>query len=581
MSSQLCQIVKSSQPLNIKKFFRTVKKLFSLLIGLIFLFTLSGSGKLYPYNIKNGGVYYVAPWGNDSNPGTINFPWKTIQHAADMVKAGDTVYIRGGTYNEQVYISREGNENGYILFSAYMEEKPVIDGKNVEGTGVVINSKYFKFIGIEVCNWSDTGIWIINSSNIEIRDCKVWNVFYGIGAADGTHDFVFENLEVYNFTLYGIDASPSGGKDCYNGLFINCTAHSASDISQNADGFALGHGNQQNFSFIGCESYDVFDGFDISAKNTTLSRCSAHHCWNSGYKLWEDNIMLVNCLGYRNGITNAELDWDGKEGRIFLQNCDFVDAKIYNIWVENSSDSLCMYNCIVAEGDNIGLAFEEMSVENYHGDYNIFHNDNADRAISVAYTEEFSLNDIEKGGWNIYSKQDVNSLVCFDIDSLFISLENWDFHLKEGSIAIDAGTPYNAPPIDYDGIPRPQGDNYDIGAYEYIEEKGDVELYIGAGINSELREEKDYGFGYVIGVYNGKNEAINASYYVIFNVMGREHNQSDEFDIPPHMIMGEAFFIITFSKIKVYLEAGGKEKTRKGFVVMGLVIFSTKESTST
>ncbi|MEM1513481.1 MAG: right-handed parallel beta-helix repeat-containing protein [Candidatus Thermoplasmatota archaeon] len=551
-----------------------MRKLFSLIIAFVFLFPLPNSGKSYPSN----NTYYVAPWGNDNNPGTFNLPWKTIQHAANVAKAGDTVYIRGGIYNEQVYISKEGNEIDYIIFSAYMEEKPIIDGKNAESTGVIINSKYFKFIGMEICNYN-TGIWIVNSSNIEISKCKVYNVFYGIGIADGTHDFILENVEVYNFILYGIDASPSGGKDCYNGLFINCTAHSAIDRSQNVDGFAIGHGNQQNFSFIGCKSYDVFDGFDISAKNTTLSRCSAHHCWNSGYKLWEDNITLVNCLGYGNNIANVELDWDGKEGSILLQNCDFVDAKIYNIWVESSSDSLYMYNCILAGGDNIGLAFEEMSIANYHGDYNIFHNDNLERVISVAYTDEFSSSDIENGKWSSYSNQDVNSLVSFDINSLFVSLNRWDFHLKEGSIAIDAGTPHNAPPIDYDGTPRPQGSGYDIGAYEYVNEGSNVELYISAGINSAVYEENDYGFGYVVGVYNGRNETIIASYYVNFSVIGKESNHTGAFDIPPHTIigLGEAFFI-TFSKIKIHLEAGGKEKTREGFVIFGFVLFLTNGS---
>jgi hypothetical protein len=39
-------------------------------------------------------AYYVAPSGNDSNPGTMDRPWQTIQKAADTLIAGDTVYIR-------------------------------------------------------------------------------------------------------------------------------------------------------------------------------------------------------------------------------------------------------------------------------------------------------------------------------------------------------------------------------------------------------------------------------------------------------------------------------------------------------
>jgi len=42
-----------------------------------------------------------------------------------------------------------------------------------------------------------------------------------------------------------------------------------------------------------------------------------------------------------------------------------------------------------------------------------------------------------------------------------------DFYLMENSPCIDAGTSFNSPLIDINGILRPQGNGYDIGAYEY------------------------------------------------------------------------------------------------------------------
>jgi len=47
-----------------------------------------------------GGVYYVAPDGRDDNPGTLARPWRTIQHVADTLAAGDTVYIWARTYHD-------------------------------------------------------------------------------------------------------------------------------------------------------------------------------------------------------------------------------------------------------------------------------------------------------------------------------------------------------------------------------------------------------------------------------------------------------------------------------------------------
>ena len=54
---------------------------------------------------QSGATYYVSTKGNDSNPGTISSPWLTIQHAANTVSAGATVYVFGGVYNESVNFS--------------------------------------------------------------------------------------------------------------------------------------------------------------------------------------------------------------------------------------------------------------------------------------------------------------------------------------------------------------------------------------------------------------------------------------------------------------------------------------------
>ncbi len=48
--------------------------------------------------VAHSKTYYVAPSGNDTNSGVISSPFLTIQRAHTAVAAGDTVYVRGGTY---------------------------------------------------------------------------------------------------------------------------------------------------------------------------------------------------------------------------------------------------------------------------------------------------------------------------------------------------------------------------------------------------------------------------------------------------------------------------------------------------
>jgi hypothetical protein len=52
-------------------------------------------------------------------------------------------------------------------------------------------------------------------------------------------------------------------------------------------------------------------------------------------------------------------------------------------------------------------------------------------------------------------------------DPLFKNAEQLDFHLNEGSPAIDAGTPEKAIAADIEGTRRPQGKGCDLGAYKF------------------------------------------------------------------------------------------------------------------
>ncbi|MDE3066872.1 MAG: right-handed parallel beta-helix repeat-containing protein [Verrucomicrobiota bacterium] len=78
-------------------------------------------------------IYYVATNGNDGAAGiSINTPWNTIGKAANTMVAGDTVFIRGGTYRETVTPVRSGSSSSPITYQAYPGEAPVISGADVE-----------------------------------------------------------------------------------------------------------------------------------------------------------------------------------------------------------------------------------------------------------------------------------------------------------------------------------------------------------------------------------------------------------------------------------------------------------------
>ncbi len=80
--------------------------------------------------LGSGRTYYVAPSGNDtSGDGSQGNPWKTIQKGVNSLAAGDTLYLRGGTYHETVAVAKSGNASvGYVTISGYPGETVIVDG---------------------------------------------------------------------------------------------------------------------------------------------------------------------------------------------------------------------------------------------------------------------------------------------------------------------------------------------------------------------------------------------------------------------------------------------------------------------
>jgi hypothetical protein len=90
-------------------------------------------------SVVTGGDIYVAPDGDDTNPGTLEQPLKTLAQARDLVRtkisamtADVTVYVRGGTYQQTSTLTFGNADSGsggfYVKYMAYPGERPLITG---------------------------------------------------------------------------------------------------------------------------------------------------------------------------------------------------------------------------------------------------------------------------------------------------------------------------------------------------------------------------------------------------------------------------------------------------------------------
>ena len=121
--------------------------------------------------------YYVATYGDSANVGSFNYPFSSIQQAANVMNAGDICYIRQGVYHENIKLdSKDGSSGSPLVFSAYNDERVVLDGT------VPINSTWSIFNGNIWVAEIDYDIWQLFVDYQEMVMARWPNAFFEDGS---------------------------------------------------------------------------------------------------------------------------------------------------------------------------------------------------------------------------------------------------------------------------------------------------------------------------------------------------------------------------------------------------------------
>ena len=132
-------------------------------------------------------TYYVATTGSDGGAGTIGDPFETIQHGVDQLGAGDTLYVRGGTYGAGFEIETSGSSGNEITIAAYAGETPVVDGGwdgvtfpftdetwgQRYNSPVKVRGDYIIVDGLTSINSTGRGMDMFYCDHSEFRNCTV------------------------------------------------------------------------------------------------------------------------------------------------------------------------------------------------------------------------------------------------------------------------------------------------------------------------------------------------------------------------------------------------------------------------
>ncbi len=398
---------------------------------------------LFPVFLQSS-VYYVSNSGSDTNDGSVQNPWRTLQYSADHVAAGDTVFVENGTYSG-FSIETAGQKNNPIVYMAVGDSVIVNEASNRDNIEIFL-AHYVIIDGFIVENAQRAGISVLGYADDECVGVVLrnnictnngrWGIFTGYAA-----NITIENNETsYSQEEHGIYVSNSAD----NPVIRNNTAHHnyGSGIQINADPALDGDGIISNALVENNICYENGKGGGAALNFASIRQ-----------SLIRNNILYDN---YAGGLAF----WDDGYG----SGMGCKDNKIYNNtvvmpaegrWALNmintSTGNTILNNILIHQGDRGGLETDASSMDGLTSDYNI--------QDKISYEDTW----LSRSEWNAQSGQDSNSFSATPGD-LFAG--GSDFHLKEDAPAIDAGITLIDVPYDFEGDARPSGSSTDIGADE-------------------------------------------------------------------------------------------------------------------
>lgn len=339
--------------------------------------------------------FYIAPSGDDANPGTLASPLATIQRAQELANSGDTVYIRGGVYMlQESQIARFNSIWAYVTeldkdginYFAYQNERPVFDYSNVTPLDKRVFAFYIRGNNIHIKGIDITGVQVtITNANTQSECIEIDG-----GSFNGSNNII-ENVNMYDNMAIGIYILR--GK---NNLILNCDAYNNYDpVSQtgggrnggNVDGFGIHvrNGDVGNV-FRGCRAWlNSDDGFDAinSGEPAVFENCWA---FSNGYSSPTGDINNIVSRGDGNGFKAGGYGLGGTSYSNLLSRYDPIPTNTIQF-------------CIAAGNKQSGFyANHHLEGNNWYNNSAYFNKRNYNMSNAVALT--FSDYRTTGPGWN-------------------------------------------------------------------------------------------------------------------------------------------------------------------------------------
>jgi hypothetical protein len=410
-------------------------------------------------------VYYVSPSGNDENPGTASQPWRTIQKAADTLSAGDTVYVRAGTYQEQVRPRNSGAPGALITYSAYPGDIVTIDGAHVslgdwDGLFHIAGKHDIRVSGLRIINAGSSvhnvGVLVDQASSITIAGCYVYHTAAAGIRIEGSTAIVIRDNEVEDACYAGYNESIAvGSTDGFDirGNHVHHSLKAGIDVKNGSANGRIYRNHVHDTADVGI----YVDAYATHTYNIEVLANIVHDVANDGLAVASEqgglleDVVLYNNVAYNNESTG-----------VYVSPCCIASHPVRDVRIVNNT----LYNN-GRSGWGGGIMIDNPQAQGI-----LIRNNIASRNLSfqlrldTAFPPDQATVDhnLIDGFRGIVGEIRGNDYV--EGDPLFVDAPAGNLHLQPLSPAIDRAIALSAPPTDLDGQFRPQGAAYDIGADE-------------------------------------------------------------------------------------------------------------------
>lgn len=478
----------------------------------------------------SGTTYYVAQGGSDTNPGTLAEPFATLQHAANIAVAGDTVLARQGVYNALLTPPNSGNlTQGPITFASYPGELATIDGTGLpipggqNGLITLNNASYVIIEGFELRNYTTAkisqvplGIYIEGAgSGVQIVNNHIHNITTTARTSPKKC-----GSDAFGMTVYGTKAPASISGLVISGNELDHMQTGCSEtlsVDGNVDGFEivsnLVHDNDNiGMDAIGFEKVSPDPAYDQARngeiRGNLVYNITSYGNPDYGKQYAADGIYVdggTQIVIEQNVVHNADLAIElasehkghvtnyitARNNVVYENNANGISIGGYGA-ARGGTDHCTIVNNTLFDDDTKKTGSGEFQIQ-FYATNNVFENNIVYAGAQGLYVHNFTTTEADPAAldYNLYygtstavafqwDKVHYKSFAAYRAatgedahssfaDPLFVSTTLPDLDVQPGSPALGTGTDLGTAvvgTVDVVGNPRVVNGTISIGAYE-------------------------------------------------------------------------------------------------------------------